>query len=140
MPKKEAPAPQWVKLKGKLIYDPVRPDIKKIRPESILILQPRFDDLDLLYQWFIRKRHGLTLQRPVWRAHVTVVNGKEKITHPELWKKYNNEFIEFEYSPHIEQHWKFWVLPVRSERLREIRAELGLKPNYDLHITIGRME
>ncbi len=127
-----------IKLSGKLIYDPKRPGVKKTGNGKVLILQPYFDDIDLLYQWFIKRRFGLPLQRPVWKPHVTAVSIKEKPLEVH-WKKYADEMVSFEYSPEVEQHWKFWVLPIKCDRLNEIRAELGLAPHNKFHMTIGRM-
>lgn len=130
---------QWIKLSGKLIYEPVRPDLKKTHKQRTLIIQPRYDDMDLYYQWFLKKRYGLMLQRPVWRTHVTIVKGDERFTNAEAWKKHEGRFIEFEYSPELEKRWQFWVLPVRGAKLKDMRAELGLKSDFPFHITIGRL-
>ena len=135
---------ELIKSTGKLIYDPIRPGVRKTG-ES-LILQPAWDDTDLLYAWFIKRRYGLKLQRPVWYIHITVVSIKEN-PRKEAWKKYDGEYIDFEYSPEVYQVWKFWSLPVVCSRLEAIRIELGLssKPRAssgvpsDFHMTIGRM-
>lgn len=128
-----------IQLRGKLIYDPKRPGVRKTGHGKVLILQPYFDDIDLLYQWFIKRRFGLTLQRPVWKPHITVVSIKDRVKNEAEWLKRAGTTINFQYSPNVEQHWKFWVLPIVCEELNSIRAELGLNPINNYHMTIGRM-
>jgi hypothetical protein len=130
---------QWIKMTGKLVYDPVRPDLKKTHKQRTLIIQPRHDELDLYYQWFLKKRYGLMLQRPMWRTHVTVVAGNEHLPNEASWKKHEGKYVEFLYSPELEKHWQFWVLPVSGEGLMDMREELGLKSKFSFHITIGRL-
>lgn len=131
----------WLKTKGRLIYDPVREDFKKTHKQQALILQLPRDQLDLYYQWFLTKQYGtwLTLQRPMYGLHITVVRGDERPKFQEHWKKYSNQEIEIEYNPEmIERYWAFWTIEVRSEKLDEIRRELGFKNFHRHHITFGR--
>lgn len=132
-----------IKVKGKLVYDPVRQDFKKTHKQRTLIVQLPRDQLDLYYQWFLTKKYGqwLTLQRPMFGVHCTVVKGDERISKDRLnlWKKYAGHEIELMYDPsRLERHWQFWSLTVESPRLIEIRKELGLRLDYRLHITVGR--
>lgn len=129
----------WIKASGKLLYDPPRPGLKKKHKARSVIIQPKFDDIDLYYQWFLKKRYGLRLQRPVWRPHVTIVKGNEKIKNELSWKKHDQVIIEYEYSPAIEKNFQFWTLPVRCDQMKELRRDLGLKPDFPFHITIGRL-
>lgn len=131
----------WVPAKAKVSYDPYRPGLRKVRPGSLIVA-----DLDFgtaaYYRWWIKKRFGLELQPTAFMPHITILDGKVKLDDNKfktLWKKYQNKLIDFEYSVEVEQHWKFWVLPVRGKTLEGIRAEFGLNPNYKFHITIGRM-
>lgn len=78
---------------------------------------------------------------PKWGAHITVLDGRYDIPkeRQQFWKKHEGETVEFEYSPYVQQVWKFFVLPVTCPMLDNIRAELGL-PKKPLHITVGRIE
>ena len=132
-----------IELIGKLVYDPHRQDFRKTHKQRTLIVQLPKDQLDLYYQWFILKEYGtwLTLQRPMFGLHCTVVKGDEHIPKDKLhlWKKYANEPVEIFYDPEeLERHWQFWSLTVEAPRLREIRKELGLKEDFRLHLTVGR--
>jgi len=132
-----------IKARGKLVYDPARPDFKKTHKQRTLVAELPRDQLDLYYQWFLRQKFGqwLTLQRPMWGVHCTVVKGDERISPEKLkhWRKYEGHFVDLYYDPtRVERHWQFWSLTVESPRLVEIRQELGLRLDYRLHLTIGR--
>jgi hypothetical protein len=135
--------PKWLRGSGKLVYNPHRPDLRKTRQADDWWLVVNTDNgIGEYYRWWIKKMKGIELLRPAWRTHVSILNGREPVQ-PEylhLWKKYQNKPIHFEYSVDIEQHWKFFVLPVRCEELVNIRGELGLSTKKSpLHITIGRL-
>ena len=88
-----------IKLKGKLVYDPNRgADFKKTNKVRTLVLELPRDQLDLYYQWFLTKEYGswLTMQRPMYGTHVTVVKGNEHIDgkYLPLWKKHAGEIVE----------------------------------------------
>jgi hypothetical protein len=132
----------WTTSIGKLVYNPPRPDIRKSFAHDDWRLVVEVDrGFSLYYNWWVKKMWGLELQLPVWKTHITILNGKQPVD-PEfhkIWRKHENERITFEYSVEFEQHWKFFVLPVRCERFHEIRAELGLSTWDKHHITFGRM-
>lgn len=131
----------WIKGGGRLVYNPDRPDLRKTRKADDWWLVVNTDNgIADYYRWWIKKAKGIDLQRPAWRTHVSILSGREPVTseYKHLWKKYENQWIDFEYSVEIEQHWKFFVLPVRCEKLDVIRSELGLS-HYPLHITVGRL-
>ena len=132
----------WVRGAGKLVYNPDRPELRKTRKADDWWLVVNTDNgISDYYRWWVEKAKHITLQRPAWRTHVSVLNGKEPVKpeYQHLWKKYEGKWIEFEYSVEIEQHWKFFVVPVRCPALEQIRKELGLT-GTPLHITIGRLE
>jgi hypothetical protein len=129
----------WCKSSAQVSYDPYRPGLRKHRPGSLVVANV---DLGIpeYYRWWVRKRFGLQLHPPAFFPHITIVDGKRHHDKNSFWKKYQNRTIEFEYNVEFEQHWKFWTLPVRSTQLEQIRTELDLNPNYNFHITFGRME
>lgn len=132
-----------LKTSGKLIYEPFRRDFKKTHKVRTLILDLKRDDLDLYYQWFLRKQYGeyLYMNRPMYGLHVTVVAGNEHIDKSKLkfWKTHQNEVFDIEYDPStLTSNWAFWNIKVKSDDLMAIRKELGLSSNFDFHITIGR--
>lgn len=132
----------WVKYKGTLVYNPKRKELRKTRKEEQWWLICEIDyGLAAFYRHLVFKRFGLQLQPTAWKPHITVLDGRKQVK-PEFqkfWKKYDGQKVEFEYSVDVEQHWKFWVLPVRSKQLMDIRKELGFHNDYPLHVTFGRM-
>lgn len=156
---------EFLKTKGRLVYDPVRKDLKKVFKQRTLVIDLPWDDLDLYYQWFLRKQHGTWFDhqvrkqtmfndlqsslkvidenvpgvtRPMWGKHVTVVRGDEQGFRSPNWGKYEGEMIDVFYLPELECSWKFWSIPVKGDGLFEIRKELGLKAFNDFHITVAR--
>ena len=133
----------WAKATGRLIYEPNRPDLRKIRKANdwFLVVETN-PNIAAYYCWWIEKTWGLKLQRPAFKAHITVLDGRHPVA-PDFrgqWKKRAGEVITFEYNVEFEQHWKFFALPVRCEKLNDIRAELGFESINNLQLTIGRME
>lgn len=156
---------EFLKTRGRLVYDPVRSDLKKTHKSRTLVAELPWDDLDLYYQWFLRKQFGTWfdhelraqtifnsaqtafhkinentpgINRPMWGKHVTIVRGDEPGFKSKNWKKHEGEMIDIYYSPIVSQKWKFWSLPVKSDNLSFYRAELGLGPIHNFHITVAR--
>lgn len=156
---------KWLKTRGRLIYDPERFEFKKTHKQRTLIVELPWDDLDLYYQWFIRKQKGTwfdhelrtqmnynaqqtamreidenvpCVTRPMWGKHVTIVRGDEPGYLSPNWTKYHNREIDIFYSPKVHRQWKFWSLPVKGDNLFELRTMLGLRAFHDFHITIAR--
>lgn len=156
---------QFIKTQGRLAYDPVRSDFKKVWKERTLVAELERDDLDLYYQWFLRKKLGTwfdyrqrkqfvfnkeqtvlydiyenvpCIDRPMWGLHVTIVRGDEEGHLSENWGKREGEMIDIFYTPQLELNWKFWSLPVKGDNFFELRTEVGLTAFHDFHITIAR--
>src|SRR5581483_2920754 len=67
-------------------------------------------------------------QPQLYPAHITVVRLKlENINNLEVWNKYNSELVDFDYSNEVNFDGIYFYLNVRSERIGDIREELGLK-------------
>ena len=75
------------------------------------------------YRALIPKYMNTMKTRP---AHVTVKRYEEQLGHPEHWGKYDGEKVEFYYEPVIRDNGFYYWLNVFSERLDEVRTELGL--------------
>lgn len=129
--------------KGKLIYDPPRPGFKKLKDNwSILTVNP---ELTRYYRWWMKFEKHVDLCEPSWGSHISVTRSpklpKDKQA---LWKKYQGEIVDYEYSNIIKKAkdsknpGHFYFIEVWSKRLDEIRNELGLPYHPKYHITIGR--
>jgi len=127
-------------VRGMLAYD--LPPIRSSKPynkRSLVATLPH-DDLDLLYQWFVMRQYGqgMRLNRPIFGTHVTIVRPEEAVPRMSLWRKYEGVQVDIDYDVEVRNHFGFWSLPVYSDCFQEIRVELGLPPEPDFHITIGR--
>ena len=87
----------------------------------------------------------IDLCEPSWGSHISVTRSPKLPKNKQaLWKKYDGEIVEFEYSNEIRKAkdtknpGDFYFIDVWSPRLDEIRAELGLPYFPKYHITIGR--
>ena len=90
--------------------------------------------------------------KPRWPAHITVVRQeKEKPVHTQYWRKYDNQSVDFYYSPIVHEGKVYYWLNAFCTDLEQIRAELGLPvvSQYTLppegfkkcfHITIANMK
>lgn len=151
---------QWINAKGRLVYEPTREfrdDSGNVtvkghkRTDSPWWLIATVDPGILAFYRNQVSRHILNplnlpkapkIHPPMWGGHITILDGRTEVQpkYRSLWKAYQNQYIDFQYSPNVVQKWKFWVLPVRAPLFSRIRAELGLNPNYNFHITVGRMD
>ena len=142
---------QLLKGTGVLTYDPHRPGLKSKTDWWIVVNTD--SEICRYYRWWVYRRYMLELQKPSWGAHVSVLRGgKPAGDKMHLWKKYQGEKIEFEYEPIIRHSGDttrgdrpdvFWFVDVWSDRMNEIRAELGFTNVFrdqpiKYHLTVGR--
>lgn len=82
-----------------------------------------------------------------YKPHISVVRNETPVN-MENWGKYENEKVEFSYSPIIHNGQVYWWINVFSIELEEIRLELGLPVSSQytqppdgfikcFHITLG---
>ena len=133
-----------VKLIGTLCYDPKRDKVefKKTHKMRTLIVNVRHGNLAQYYEKLIQDELGpwAILRAPMFGYHVTVISGNEHVPNMNAWKKYEGKKIEVEYEIEtLRKDRSFWNFRVSgTDQLRESRRELGLKPDYHFHLTIGR--
>lgn len=100
-------------------------------------------DLCRYYKSLIPKSQPV--QPQMYPCHITVVrSGKETPLNREAWGRYDNEVVSFEYDNNVVQSGPYYTINAWSERLEEIREELGLprtRVGFDeFHITIGNVK
>jgi hypothetical protein len=91
----------------------------------------------------------IPLARQMYVPHISVVR-KETPTNMDVWNKYNNQEIEFEYDNFIYNDEIYYWLNCYSKRLEDIRLELGLSSTslitrspdgrHKFHMTIGNLK
>jgi len=131
-----------LKHPGKIIFDP-----QPIKDSTNSMFKPFWiivtidDDLREYYSWFLKRRYRITVQRPAWGAHISVVRGE--ITTQENWEYwkniYNNKNIEFEHELIPKTNGGHWWLKINCEELFELRTNMEYKkdPHWSFHLTLG---
>lgn len=150
-----------IKISGKILFDPIEFTSKQKRQGewkkvAMIMLEPELGPNDSgiseYYAWFIRKRFGIHLSKPLRGAHVTIVNDRESETNgkwEEVKKKWDGKEIDviLNVDPLLgaknrKGNYTDWWLTVPYEDRKEIhsiREELQLidRPFFGLHMTIG---
>lgn len=137
-------APPRHKGTGRIVYDPRRPGMKSVQPWWCILEVDR--EITRYYRWWLQKEKHIILQQPAWDAHISIVRGEKSCQRfPELWRKYQNEQVTFDYEHGLlrsvedkDQPGQFYWIDVECPRLSQIRDELGLPVGWRFHITIGR--
>ena len=133
------------KSSGKIIYDPYRGDLKKKKHWWCVVNVDR--EITRYYRWWIESQlHVKGLCQPSWNAHISVIRGeKPSPQHMHLWKKYNNNVVEFEYEHNPRcvpnrggEGGYYWVVSAKCDMLLDIRREMERPVSWDLHLTVGR--
>lgn len=82
-------------------------------------------DISDLYRKLIPKYYYA--QPQLYPSHITVVRLRlETAKNMEVWNKYNGELVPFSYDSSIRFDGTYFYLNVQSERIGDIREELGL--------------
>ena len=133
-----------LELKTKIIFDPKDLTKKHVSQGSWLKVSICQTECDIheYYAWFLNTRFNLKLNKPIRKAHITII--KDKIPDIELYKQAKQMFdgkeVVFKYDPNeIRTNGKHWWLKVYSDDVKNIRTILGLtpEPKHPFHLTIG---
>lgn len=132
--------------KGKIIYDPHRGRMKKRTAWWCVVDIDK--EITRYYRWWIKQRYWIDLCQPSWDAHISVIRGEKPRPHLQhLWKKYDGQIVEFQYSHNVRQSgdttgWDrpdhYWFVEIDCPQLVDIRKEFELPYDWKLHLTIGR--
>jgi hypothetical protein len=129
---------------GIIKYDPYRSQMKN-RTTGWCVLNIDRGIADYYRNWLRVEKH-IHLQEPSWVGHISIVRGETLNPRvQQLWKKYNNQSIDFTYDPseyHCAPDKKhgglyYWI-NADAPLFGEIRKELCLPIGWRFHITIGR--
>jgi hypothetical protein len=122
---------------GKIKYDPTSPRTKFKKWWMILQCD---GELIRYYQHIFYKTHWRKLQTAAWGSHISSIKGTEPINKA-LWGKHSGKTIEFSYNYNgkFESNGQHVWLKIQSDKLADIREELGLtrEPKIPFHISIG---
>lgn len=130
----------------KIIYDPYRGDMK--RDTDWWCIADVDDEICRYYRWWVWNRYMITLQKPSWGGHISIVRGEHiRNKFKPLWKSRAGKTVNFEYSHDVTtKDGVFWYIDVVCLEFNQIRKELGLDWHYadggifHFHVTVGRTQ
>lgn len=133
-------------LKTKIVFDPVE-ITKKHKDQASwknVVICETDCNMHEYYSWLLRKRFNLSLNKPLRKPHITIVNDIIKSGDKEAYKQMkqllNGTELTFKYDPReIRTNGKHWWIRASCDDVANIRTVLGLKPKptFGLHLTIG---
>lgn len=146
-----------IQVKGRIGFDPP-PKTKKqtVQDEWKRIAMVYIDgDIAQYYAWFVQKRYGVSLVRPMRGAHISFINDSlkdltkdftlDKVKVEENWNRVKEKWdgkeitITLDTDPRTDaKHWWLNIPQDKRDELQSIRTELGLgRPYFGMHMTIG---
>jgi hypothetical protein len=123
-----------------------RGTIKVESKKSRIVVETGSGILDF-YEWFIRKKYWIRLQKPLHGAHISIaLASKHKKVNWQRAEYYDGEEIEFEYDPYLirggyTKGFIMFYLKVYSETIDKLKKELNIVDSdgyRGLHLTIGQ--
>lgn len=145
-----------VSYTGKILFEPENKTKKHLAQASwkkvaMVIFE---GDIAEYYSWFLERRFGIELNKPLRGAHITFINdsmndlnsanGSEEKSE-KAWEalkaKWDGKEIDVTLNLRPfsdDNHWWLIVDHNHRQELHDIRAEIGLsKPYFGLHLTMG---
>ncbi len=98
-------------------------------------------DMHLYYAWFIKKRFGLTLNKPLRGTHVTFISDRmSKDVFDQAKEVFQGKTVKFYVDPEPRSNGEHWWLRVYCPEIEAVRESMGLtrEPYFSLHLTIGQ--
>lgn len=151
--------PNWHTSRGRIIYDPARPGMKRRTKYWAIVNVDR--EITRYFRWWVDREllnitgvEGFGLCQPSWDAHISIIRGENDVRKMpkellrELWGKYQGKEVSFRYSLNVRKETNkglvsdrpgdYWFVDVDCPELVDIRKEMGLPCNWKLHLTVGR--
>lgn len=133
----------WTEIKSKMIWEPeniTKKHLNQYEWKRTVYLETG-EDVHLYYRWFIEKRFGLKLNKPLRPAHITIIN--DRVDDWNLYQKSKSKFngaeINISWSNQIRTNGKHWWLRAKSNDALLVRQESGFSkiPYHGMHLSIG---
>lgn len=148
---------ELITYKGIIHFDPTDKTKKHLKQSSWKRMAMVLFNGDICeyYAWFIEKRYGLKLNKPLRGGHISFINDsindikignncddkQAEIIWNTVRDKWNGKEVKVTVTVDARSDSNFWWLNIpEKERklLQSIRTELGLgRPFYGMHMTIG---
>jgi hypothetical protein len=126
---------------GKIVYDPARNGAEE--PWSAVIELD--DELIDYYRYLFLCRHHVSLLKPSWKAHISLIRGIEEYTPlvEQFWREMDGQMVEFCYTHEVFWNDKHVWLNTYCEDFFKLREKMGLDYTHVDnqawgHITIGK--
>lgn len=126
---------------GKIVYDPARGGAQEPWRAVIEVDQDLID----YYRYLFLCHYRVSLIKPSWKAHISLIRGVEEYTPlvEKFWKKMDGQIVEFHYTH--EMFWNNQHVWINSycEEFFQLREKMGLDYTHVDnqawgHITIGK--
>lgn len=123
---------------GKIVYDPDRKGMKA-NTEHWAIITMTDDDLAAYYRHQFFKKFNITLDKPSWEPHITVLKNAKEYNKEIPWGYRDQEIIEVNYGHELFWNHEHVWLNAYSEAFYDLIYTYYITRNYGIgHITIGR--
>ena len=133
-----------LEIKTKIEFDPSHLTSKHEKQSSwkrnaICLIE---GDIDKYYSWFLKKRFNLELNRPIRKAHITIISDRveDHARYEQAKQIFDGKEVAFTYDPEeVRSNGVHWWLKVYSDEVYAMRDVAGLtpRPYFGLHLTLG---
>lgn len=148
----------YVTYKGTIYFDPENKTNKHENQASWKKIAMVLLDGEMCeyYSWFIERRYGIVLNKPLRNAHISFINdsiaeikkGTGLINNEDVdfvWNKFKEKYHKTKIEVVLDvdartdaNHWWLNIPQEEREHLHSMRREIGLgRPFFGLHMTIG---
>lgn len=122
---------------GHIRYNPDRGSLKTGN-KNWAIVELLEDDLSDYYRFQFYKKYGITLYKPSWKPHLSIIKGWE-LTSNNPWGWRDGEDIEVEYGHQIFWKKNFVWINAHCNAMDEIKNHYNFEIYDGGHLTIGRI-
>ena len=130
----------WISMRGRVTSGAALGVFDKNRPFWMILQCPKnimWFYIDQINRAYADGLIDAPVQAPLALSHVSVVRKEKALKGP--WKGLQGSWVDFEYQPKVMTNGRHWWLPVRSNRLIQLREKMGLrgKPYVPFHLTVA---
>jgi hypothetical protein len=126
---------------GTIHYDPTFFNKSSKEANNWLIVSCD-DEIVRYYRHLFLKRTGISLLKPSWGAHISIIRGEDiEEPHQPGWLYFDKTEASYSYSSDLLWNHEYVWLPVESKTFSHMRNFHGLEetPFYPFHLTVGKL-
>lgn len=125
------------KARGIIRYNPDRGSLKTGN-HNWAVLEALEDGLSDYYRFQFFKKYGISLEKPSWSPHISMIKGWD-INSDKEWGWRDGEEVDFEYSHALFWNKNFVWVNTQSQAMYDIQEYYGFGKKERGHLTIGRI-